>query len=96
MSALADLQEWYQAQCDLDWKPQFGVSIGTLDNPGWTVSIDLGNTDLKGKSFPEVKNLESERDWIYCRVEGTRFLGAGGPAKLEDILQVFLNWANSG
>jgi Immunity protein 53 len=94
MSALADLQEWYQAQCNLDWERQFGVSIGTLDNPGWTVTIDLGNTDLRGKPFPEVKDLESEKDWIHCRVEGTKFYGAGGPGKLEEILQVFLNWAN--
>ena len=83
------------AQCNLDWKHQFGVSIGTLDSPGWTVTIDLVDTDLRGKAFPEVKDFGSKTDWIHCRVEGTKFHGAGGPGRLEEILQVFLRWANA-
>jgi hypothetical protein len=29
------LQAWYAEQCDGDWEHQFGVSVETLDNPGW-------------------------------------------------------------
>lgn len=95
MSVLADLRKWYESQCNEDWEHQYGVTIGTLDNPGWTVTIDLVNTDLGGREFEEAKDLEPERDWIRCWVEDTKFHGAGGPQKLEEILRIFLNWANA-
>jgi hypothetical protein len=95
MSLLADLQQWYQAQCNEDWEHHFGVSIGTLDNPGWIVTIDLEGTDLKGKPFQEIKDIEPEREWIHCRVEDAKFQGAGGPQKLEQILQTFLSWTKA-
>ncbi|MGI8997550.1 MAG: hypothetical protein ACR2GW_12870 [Pyrinomonadaceae bacterium] len=28
-------------------------------------------------------------------MEDTKFHGAGGPQKLEEILRIFLNWANA-
>jgi Immunity protein 53 len=34
------LQVWYLAQCDGDWEHRHGVTIGTLDNPGWSLRID--------------------------------------------------------
>ncbi len=61
MSVLADLRKWYESQCNEDWEHQYGVTIGTLDNPGWTVTIDLVNTDLEGREFEEAKDLEPER-----------------------------------
>ena len=38
-SELEALQHWYESQCDGDWEHEFGVKIGTLDNPGWMVDI---------------------------------------------------------
>ena len=35
------LMQWRLDQCDNDWEHCHGVSIGTLDNPGWTLRIDL-------------------------------------------------------
>jgi Immunity protein 53 len=35
------LEKWYRARCNGDWEHQWGVEIGTLDNPGWRVHIDL-------------------------------------------------------
>ena len=29
------LQGWYMAHCDDDWEHSFGVTIETIDNPGW-------------------------------------------------------------
>ncbi|PYJ29620.1 MAG: hypothetical protein DMF24_09765 [Verrucomicrobia bacterium] len=49
------LQRWYKAQCDGDWEHSYGVSIGTLDNPRWSLKIDLVDTPLQDKSFTEVK-----------------------------------------
>ena len=39
-NALQSLQDWYLAQCNGDWEHTYGVSIGTLDNPGWTLDVE--------------------------------------------------------
>ena len=41
MDELQLLQEWYVAQCDGDWEHSYGVKIDTLDNPGWSLKVDL-------------------------------------------------------
>ncbi len=88
------LQDWYGAQCDDDWEHQYGVRIDTLDNPGWTVRIDLAGTVLEDASFPTVDEAHrSEDDWIYCGVSESRFQGAGGAHNLLEILWVFRSWA---
>ena len=35
---LSWLQQWYSAHCDGEWEHGFGVTIATLDNPGWSVT----------------------------------------------------------
>jgi hypothetical protein len=49
MSHLKALQEWYAAMSDGDWEHELGISIETIDNPGWVVSIDLEGTPLEGQ-----------------------------------------------
>ena len=44
--ALYLLQRWYVAQCDAEWEHSYGVEIGTLDYPGWSLRIDLKGTAL--------------------------------------------------
>jgi hypothetical protein len=43
---LSWLQRWYSAHCDGEWEHGFGVTIETLDNPGWSVKIDVEGTEL--------------------------------------------------
>jgi immunity protein 53 of polymorphic toxin system len=38
---LRRFQNWYQAHCNGDWEHHAGVTIDTLDNPGWSVRIHL-------------------------------------------------------
>jgi Immunity protein 53 len=57
MESLSLLERWYSAQCDGDWEHQYGVHIGTLDNPGWTLRIDLCGTDVEGRTLDRVKLL---------------------------------------
>lgn len=95
MSVLSALQSWYQRQCNGAWEEQFGVVIDTLDNPGWMVTIDLAETPVEHCSFAEVDQQRSPQDWIYCRVEDLQFKAACGPTNLEEVLQVFLDWAAS-
>ena len=87
------LEDWYHAQCDGDWEHQYGVKIDTLDNPGWTVQIDL-----TGTRYSEIQNRRlldehnTELDWIVCEIKEGKFWGHGGPKQLGRILQVFRNW----
>ena len=87
------LQEWYFSNCDGDWEHTCGVEIDTLDNPGWSIIIDLEDTDLENKSF-EGKDLErSEDDWIFCKVESKKFKMACGPLNLVEAINIFQRWA---
>jgi len=71
---IEDLQTWYEAQCDGDWEHDYGVSITTLDNPGWGVKINLYGTILENKVFEEIV-LEDGQGWIDCRVIDNQFRG---------------------
>ncbi|WP_108661544.1 immunity 53 family protein [Acuticoccus kandeliae] len=94
MDVLDWLARWYEAQCDGDWEHQQGVSITTLDNPGWALEIDLSGTDCDGRTLdPVAHNHEHEIDWWICRTENNKFLGYAGPFHLRSLLEVFRDWA---
>ncbi|OAX48412.1 hypothetical protein gpAD87_09590 [Paenibacillus sp. AD87] len=44
MNTLKWLQNWYLENCNGDWEHSYGVKIDTVDNPGWSVEIDLTDT----------------------------------------------------
>lgn len=90
---LDELQRWYESQCDGEWEHEFGIRIYTLDNPGWSIAIDLAETSLEGRDFAPIRETASERDWVMCRVSDGKFLGHGGPLALGRILRAFLDWA---
>lgn len=93
MNSLDKLQQWYLDQCDDEWEHSFGIKIDTLDNPGWSVTIDLDDTNLADKPFQEISNLEPQSDWTRCWKEGTKFKGVSGPNNLQEILKTFIDWA---
>lgn len=95
METLERLQNWYASQCDGDWEHYQGVFIENIDNPGWMVTIDLIETELKDKSFETVQIERTENNWIICRVEEKKFKGDGGPYNLTELLEIFLAWAES-
>jgi hypothetical protein len=49
------LENWYRQQCKGDWEQQWGVKIGTLDNPGWTIAISLKETRAEGRIVQSVR-----------------------------------------
>lgn len=87
------LQNWYLAHCNGAWEHHAGITIETLDSPGWTVRIHLLGTNLEGREFTEISDLDPESDWIRCWLEDGSFHGVGGPRQLERILTTFLEWA---
>lgn len=95
MSPLDRLSRWYQSQCNDDWEHQYGVQIDTIDNPGWSVRIDLQGTDLQGRALDEVKIDRSDTDWIRCRLVNNQFEAHGGASNLSELLTRFVDWAEA-
>lgn len=93
------LQHWFQRHCDESWENDYGISIESTDNPGWWVKVDLAKTELADKRFEEVRrgnalDLNPEAPWMRCYVDQDQvFNGAGDPTTLNEILQIFLEWA---
>lgn len=77
MNILLELQNWYESQCNDNWEHSFGIEIGTLDNPGWYIEIDLSETSLESKFFEEMTINISNNDWIFCKVKDKKFEGCG-------------------
>jgi hypothetical protein len=93
-NAMRRLQEWFYAQCDGDWEHGEAITLETLDNPGWTLEVALADTALENKPFAELKcDYESETEWLTCFLRDGKFMGRCGPLKLEEMIEVFLNWA---
>jgi hypothetical protein len=89
------LQQWYLAQCDGDWEHQSGIEIGTLDNPGWQVRVNLQGTNLDGRKFDRVKVERSENDWVQAWVEVNTWHAACGPLNLDEALGTFNAWVEA-
>jgi hypothetical protein len=95
MDTLRSIQDWYKSNCDENWEHDYGVKIDTLDNPGWSVAIDLLGTNLDGKIIEEVNCEVSANDWHVYKTENDQFIGYGDPTKLDYFLKVFIEWAKS-
>jgi hypothetical protein len=95
MSPLQALEAWYTSRCDGDWEHSFGVSIESLDNPGWAVRIDLAETPLAGRAFKAVQIDRSSDDWFRCSVDADVFTGCSGPGNLHEVLDIFARWAKA-
>jgi len=89
------IQDWYSAQCDGDWEHNFGVRIATLDNPGWSVTIDLTDTDLQDLNFEYQLFNNGDDDWFGYSVKEGKFNGASDPQKLKLLLEKFREIAES-
>jgi hypothetical protein len=88
------LQKYFLECCNGDWEHTHQIKIGTLDNPGWLVDIDIKDTTLENISFPEIESERDEHNWIFCRVVDKVFKGRGGVTNLDEILTVFRDWVS--
>jgi hypothetical protein len=92
MKTIERIQAWYLAQCNGLWEHQWGIKIDTLDNPGWSVVVDLDDTPSANQHFATEDMQISETDWLHCWKKGTKFHGRGGPGNLGAILECFLRF----
>ena len=92
---------WYLAECNGDWEHSYGIEIGTLDNPGWTLKIDLRETTLLGQPFARVAYGKIANDleewqiagsWWVAELKGETFEAACGPLDLPSVIGLFRNW----
>lgn len=90
---LMRIQQWYQENCDGDWEHNYGVKLETLDNPGWTIVIDLNGTINSEKSFQKIEvNFDSNQDWLVIEKVGFKLKGYCAPQKLIQLLEITANW----
>ena len=94
-TSLQWLQDWYRLQCNETWEHEHGISISTLDNPGWSVVIDLVGTDLAGSDMSPYTSDPSDTDWVFCKLEAGKFTAHGDPSKLDWIIDHFRTWAQT-
>jgi hypothetical protein len=86
------LQKWYYSQCDGDWEHEFGITIKTVDNPGWYLTINLKGTECEGVDFQSIQENRNEESWYFCLVRDYDFIASCGPCDLNAVLQIFRNW----
>lgn len=86
------LQSWYHKQCDGDWEHQENIRISTIDNPGWSITINLNETKMQDVSFNTNQLGRTENAWFICFIKNNKFEGRCGAENLSEVLKIFRNW----
>jgi hypothetical protein len=89
VDAFERLQRWYLGECNGDWEHSFGITLDTLDNPGWILKVDLTETKWDSLHVPRVIDRRSENDWVQYETEGKQFVSCGGPLNLKEMVEKF-------
>lgn len=95
MDLIKWLEDWYLSNCNEDWEHCYGIKIDNIDNPGWSIDIDLINTPLEDKVFEKLRIDRHEHDWVICKVKDNVFQCSGGPKNLGEMLSIFKEWVES-
>ena len=91
-SILTRLQNWYKINCNGEWEHNCKFSIETLDNPGWSIILDLHETSLENLEYKrDYQNKENVFDWYIIRMKNKSFNIGCGPDNLEKTLKIFLD-----
>jgi hypothetical protein len=93
--SVSTLESWYASQCNGEWEHSYGIRIDTLDNPGWSVQIDLRDTRRQGGVLEKKKIDRTETDWVLCWTEKQQFRIACGPLNLSEAAEIFVRWFDS-
>ncbi|MBG6154573.1 MAG: Imm53 family immunity protein [Roseibium album] len=70
--SISQIEKWFAANCDGDWEHQGGLTIKTLDNPGWSVRLDLDTIEHRFDETVSRHNrtcsedvISSEDDFVH-------------------------------
>ena len=91
MDLLQRIQRWYTINCNGDWEHGYPISITTVDNPGWAVTIPLQDTCLQNASMDYILIERTTTNWVGYSVQDGAFEGNGGAENLSEILTYFLD-----
>lgn len=89
-NAFDQLQSWFVDMCDGDWEHDSRVKLESLDNPGWSLSVNLADTPGGPFAMNRVDVAESELRWWSCWMDSQEFRAACGPECLDNVLRIFL------
>ena len=89
------IEDWYLSMCNGDWEHDFGISIKTLDNPGWEITIDLTDTGIKIDEEDWKLFEKNDQDWYGYKISKDVFNAAGDPTKLSFLISLFKEKINS-
>lgn len=89
MQIIKWLEDWYADVCDNCWEHMYGITIDTLDNPGWRVRIDLCETRYRNMKMTEIEHDNGDNDWLICSIKDGIFQAAGDVSKLSKIICIF-------
>ncbi|MBM0256348.1 Imm53 family immunity protein [Micromonospora sp. 4G55] len=89
MSDLTFLQSWFKRNCDEDWEHEYGIRVESTDNPGWSVEVDLVDTDVEGRLLSRQKLTPDAGRWAWVWSDGDCFHGACDPLSLDVVLRQF-------
>jgi hypothetical protein len=83
------LQKWYSDRCNGDWEHTYGIEIGNIDNPGWSLTVDLVDTHLEMTEIPYTLWEVDEENWLGYSIMSKEFNGACDPTRLNRLIEVF-------
>lgn len=92
MDNLTFITRWFKDQCDGEWESDFGLTIESVNNPGWMVRIDLDGTGLEPATFKPLADQRSDTDWVEARVDDGAWVGGASVQNLDELLGVFRAW----
>ena len=90
LNVITEIESWYKQQCNSSWEHQYGISLQTIDNPGWELKIDLLGTPYSELKMEPYYCERSESDWLFCKIESGVFYAYGGPMNLCEMLKYFI------
>jgi hypothetical protein len=92
-NSMARLAGWFLSQCDGDWEHSHSVELGTLDNPGWAISIDIQGTELERRPVERKTVRRSQADWVEVWPDDHAWRADCGLLNLDEMVGYFLDWA---
>ena len=89
MQTIEWIINWFSSHCDGDWEHENQIQIYTTSNPGWTVIINLRDTQLEHLSMNQESFEKSELDWYFVSIKDKKFKASGDLQKLSFLLERF-------
>ena len=71
------IEKWYVENCDGDWEHNNGIKIDTLENPGWSIIIDLKGTKYFKENIEKVVAENDNNVWYSYHIDSGKFMAFG-------------------